>query len=155
MSWEQEKMSQSRCNVLLFWPWPLQKIHRDRARNSDKPRGPSRLFCARLLFHLLIISIFIAFCFLACFPLPCPCLPLFSSLSHSLHCFFLHAYFPISSPIFCHSSLFFSHLISTLRVLSDEPLKWYNVQKKWKINFHLAGNICRHTNSYNFCCVHE
>lgn len=87
---------------------------------------------------------FFAFCSLACFPLPFKCLPLLCSLIfYSLYRFLLHAYF--SSPIFCHPPLFSFHLIFSF--LLPFCFIWWaskncTVYRKWKMHFHLLGNIC-------------
>lgn len=81
----------SLCAVPCFFgARPLQKIRRDGLR------GPSWLFCARLLFHPSIPSRFIAlrFFFACCFSSTRLCLPLMSSLRD---CIFL----TVSLSIFC------------------------------------------------------
>lgn len=122
---------------MLFWAQPLQRIRRDGARNLNKPRGPSWLFCARLLFHPLIRSIFIAF-LLFCLPSP---LLTFSQLSNLLS--FLLLFFSISSPIFCHPPLFPPHLHHPAPILVYlMSSRAGTVDRKWDINFNLPGNIC-------------
>lgn len=84
--------------------------------NLNKPRGPSWLFCAILLFHPLIFLFLLLSVLLLVFPRLAHaylCLPL---VFYSLHCFFLHAYFSISflffaiipySPLIFHLGLLF------------------------------------------------
>lgn len=98
-------------------------IREDPQRRSEKLKQAERSVLAvlcKIIVSPLILSIFIAFCSFACFPSPCPCLPLFSSpfflilftVSFSVPIFHVLSHF-LPPPLLFSSS----HLISTLLLL--------------------------------------